>query len=169
MFCGFSCNWISDTTVQIRRKSVCRQIRNSAPFLSLPQTLVDVLDVLSLCARWSQAMSVQLANSGNFLFPAGPAHSTRAPAHLIKETCASATHFTVWVGYTHYKILQTMLKTRPNQERFENTCVGDNFCPTTQFWGVGGPKAGHFFSECLWVCPEWIALLLSALGWLEIP
>ncbi len=74
-FCGFSCSWISDTTVQITWKAVCRQIRNSAPFFVTPwptsRTLVDVLDVLRIRARCSQAMS-NLQILDIFEFPRAP-------------------------------------------------------------------------------------------------
>ncbi len=85
--CWFSCSWISNNTVAISSKVCLRQIQNSAPFFVTPwptsRTLVDVLDVLCLRARCSQAMyNLQILDI--FLFPAGPAHSTRLPTHLIR-------------------------------------------------------------------------------------
>ncbi len=107
-------------------------------------TLVDVLHVLRM-------LNVQLANSGHFLFPAGPAHSTRMPTHLIRvpkglapqlPTCNSLRG---WATPT----LKSCKKTHPLQERFEKIACVPIVCLTTQLWGVAGPKAGHFFRSSL--------------------
>ncbi len=121
--------------MQITRKAVCRQIRNSAPFIVTPwptsRTLVDVLDVLRLRARCSQAMfNFQILDIFDFRGPR-PLDMT---AHALnkgnkRRTGASSTYLSAWVGHTHLKILQTMPKTRPHQESFENNCIGDNFLP----------------------------------------
>ena len=64
--------------MQIARTSVCCQIRNSTPFLSLPGLpLVDVLDVLCLRARCLQAMS-------NFKFWTFFDFPRTPPMHLIR-------------------------------------------------------------------------------------
>ena len=87
--------------------------------------------------------------------------ATHALNKGTKRIMASATYFAAWVGHTHLKILETMSKPRPHQESFGGKCAWATiFCPTTQFGGVGGPFAGHFFHN-------FFALLLSALGYVQ--
>ncbi len=113
--------------MQITRKSVCRQIPNSAPFFVAPwptsRTLVDVLDVLRLCARCSQAMSnLQIVDI--FDFPrAPPTHSIWVPKGLALQIPISPRW---WATPTIKSFKKTMPKTRPHQERFEKMCMGDN-------------------------------------------
>ncbi len=95
IFCEFLCSWISNNAVQITRKSVCRQIRNV--FFTTP---VDMLNVLRLRARCSQAMS-NLLILDILYFPANPAHSTMPPTHLIRVPKEGLLHvhvFSVWVA-----------------------------------------------------------------------
>ena len=151
IFCGFSCSRISHTTVQIIGKSVCHQIRNSAPFLSLPG-LVDVLDVLRLRARCLQLrQQCRTCKLWTFLISRGPRPLDHSAHALNKGTkrwiSASATHFAVWVGHTYLKILQTtctcMPKTRP-----QRMCMGGNFFARPHSLGGWQAESQPLFSEC---------------------
>ena len=66
-----------------------------------------------------------------FLISRGPRPLHQAAHALNKGTKrrTAATYFAAWVGHTHLKILQTMLKTRPHQESFEKCRIGGNFLP----------------------------------------
>ena len=135
--------------VQITRTSICRQIRNSAPFFVTPwptsRTLEDLLDVLRLHARCSQAMS-NLQILETFDFPrALPTHLIRVP----KEGLALRLPILLrgWATPT-LKSFKLCLK-HAHIRKLWKTCVGDNFCPTMHT--VCRPKAGHFL-ECFHNC-----------------
>ncbi len=150
--------------MQITRKSVCRKIRNLAPFFVTPSRtpLVDMLDVLRLRARCSQAMSnLQILD----IF--GPRHALNKGTCTKRRTGASSTYFSMWVGHTHLKILHTMPKTHPHQERFENNCVGDNFLPdNTVLGGQLAVRRPCFFKTSIIdlreLCPSWEAYNFSS-------
>ncbi len=104
-----------------------------------------------------------------FLISSGP-RPLDLPAHALnkgtkRRAGASSTYFSAGVGHTHLKILQTMAKTRPHQESFENIAWPTIFCPTTQFCRVTGLFAGHIFQNV----PECVLNHFSALGCPEMP
>ena len=138
-FCWLLCSWISNTTVQITRRSVCRQIQNLAPIFVTPWptswTLVDVLDVLRLRARCSQAMSnLQILD----IFPLWA--STTLLTHLIRVPEEGLTLQLPISSHGWATTTQSVPKTRPHQESFGKNCMGGNFLPNHTI--VGG-SAGH--------------------------
>ncbi len=134
--------------VQITRKAVCRQIRNSVPFFVTPwptsRTLVDLLDVFRLRARCSQAMlNFQILDIFNF--PRAP------PTHLIKVPKEGlALHLPIsprgWATPTlkSFKLCQKHAHIKKVLNKIVWLTI---FCPTTQFCRVAGPFAGHFFQN----------------------
>ncbi len=104
--------------------------------LAYLSTLVDVLDVLRLRARCSQAMS----NFQILEFPAGPAHSTRLPTHLIwvpKEGLALHLPISLrgWATPT-LKSFKLCQKHGHIKKVLKNIVWPTIFCPTTQFCRV---------------------------------
>ncbi len=145
--------------MQITRKSVCRYIRNSAPFCHSLAYLSDPgrhARCLPSTMCWMLASNVLMSNLDIFLFPTGPAHLTRPPTYLISRVpreglALQLPYFVVWVGHTHLKIFQTMQK-HSHIKKLKKFAWVTIFCLTTHFWGVGGPKADQFFRnipECV--------------------
>ena len=70
-FSGFSRNRISVTALQVTRRPVCRQIRNSAPFFVTPhriiRTMAQVLVALLCCAGSLQTVwNLQISAISDF-------------------------------------------------------------------------------------------------------
>ncbi len=111
------------------------------------RTLVDVLDV-----RLDARKQCSTFKFWTFLISRGPRPLDLA-AHTLnkgteRRTGTSSTYFSMWVGHTHLKILQTMPKTHPHQESFEKNGVASHSLPNHTVLSGCLAVRRPFFSEC---------------------
>ena len=125
--------------MQITRKSAIRQIQNLAPVFVTPQptfrTLVDMLDVYRVRARYSQTMS----NLQILIY--------RVTAHAFNKGTKKGLALQLPISPRGWdlKTLKTMLKTRPHQESLEkNLCGWQFFAQPHSFAGLAGRKPATF-------------------------